>query len=266
MASALDTRAGLAVVAPHYASEPKDKAILVADLRSGDTRSFPLRERETQNPWADGVDTLAIAADGSLLSGSVEGVERWNLATGKKTRVSARPEWAAREVQPGRGRRFGRTVIAGCWDGQITTLLVGDSSSADLGRITTHGDDISAVAMDPAGSASPPATRTGGAGRLGTGEEPHLLLGHSDLVLAVAFSPTGSGRLGERDEIFLWPIPDLTKPPLHTLPHDGLRQARLTDQPARRPRRQLLHRLDDHVGPSRAGATSPPVIRPERAP
>jgi len=225
MATALDTRAGLAAVAPNYASEPKDMAIHVADLRSGETRSFPLRERETQSPWADGVDTLAIAADGSLLSGSVEGVERWNLETGKKTRVCG-------EAGMGSNGRYsqvavdasGASMIAGCWDGQITTLLVGDSSSAHLRRIATHGDAVSAVAIDPAGERIATGD-SNGAVRVGraTGEEPHLLLGHSDLVLAVAFSPDGKWLASASgDEIFLWPMPDLTKPPLHTLRHDEL--------------------------------------------
>jgi WD40 repeat protein len=64
-----------------------------------------------------------------------------------------------------------------------------------------------------------------GAVRVGraTGEEPHLLLGHSDLVLAVAFSPDGQWiASASGDEIFLWPMPDLEKAPLHTLPHDEL--------------------------------------------
>jgi hypothetical protein len=90
-ASALDTRAGLAALGVNYASESKEMVIYVADLRSGETRSFPLRQGETQNPFADGVDTLAIAADGSLLSGSYEGVERWDLATGTKTRACGEP-------------------------------------------------------------------------------------------------------------------------------------------------------------------------------
>jgi WD40 repeat protein/DNA-binding winged helix-turn-helix (wHTH) protein len=226
MASAIDTRAGLAAVAPHYASESKDKAIFIADLRSGETRSVSLLQGETRNPWEGGVDTLAFAADGTLLSGRVDGVERWNLVTGKRTRICG-------EAGRGSNGRYsqvavsasGRSMIAGCWDGQITTLLVGDSSSGTaLSRITSHGDAISAVGMDPAGELIATGDSSG-AVRVGraTGEEPHLLLGHSDLVLAVAFSPDGRWiASASGDEIFLWPMPDLSKPPLHSLPHDEL--------------------------------------------
>ncbi len=118
----------------------------------------------------------------------------------------------------------GRSMIAGCWDGQITTLLVGDSSSADLRRITSHGDGVSAVAMDATGKRIATGDSSG-AVRVGwaTGEEPHLLLGHSDLVTAVALSPDGRWiASASGDEILLWPMPDLSKPPLHTLPHDEL--------------------------------------------
>ena len=118
----------------------------------------------------------------------------------------------------------GARMIAGCWNGQTTTLLVGDSSSADLRRVTSHGDAVSAVAMDATGERLATGDENGVV-RVGraSGEEPHLLLGHSALVLAVAFSPDGRWiASASGDEIFLWPMPDLTKPPLHTLPHDEL--------------------------------------------
>jgi WD40 repeat protein len=57
-----------------------------------------------------------------------------------------------------------------------------------------------------------------------TGEAPHLLYGHTGAVTGVAISPDGrwiaSG--GDDGTIRRWPMPDLSKPPLHTLPHDPL--------------------------------------------
>ena len=56
-----------------------------------------------------------------------------------------------------------------------------------------------------------------------TGEEPHLLLGHSGLVTAVAVSPDGRWIASVSEEALrLWPMPDVTKPPLHTLPYAEL--------------------------------------------
>ena len=56
------------------------------------------------------------------------------------------------------------------------------------------------------------------------GGEPHLLIGHENTVWAVAIDPKGHWiASGDGDgAIRLWPMPDLTKPPLHTLPHDEL--------------------------------------------
>jgi len=65
-----------------------------------------------------------------------------------------------------------------------------------------------------------------GAVRVGliSGEEPHLLLGHTGLVRSVAVSPDGKwiASGGEDGTVRLWPMPDLHRPPLHTLPHGAL--------------------------------------------
>jgi WD40 repeat protein len=56
-------------------------------------------------------------------------------------------------------------------------------------------------------------------------EEPYVLLGHEPDVTYVYLSPDGRwvASLGNADgTIRLWPMPDLSKPALHTLPHDEL--------------------------------------------
>ncbi len=95
-------------------------------------------------------------------------------------------------------------------------------------RITTHGSRIEAVALDPSGAIivtgnAPGAVRVGRA----DGGEPHLLLGHSDTVNwhgnAPAVSPDGRWIASAAgSEIRLWPMPDVTQPPLHTLPLEEL--------------------------------------------
>lgn len=89
---------------------------------------------------------------------------------------------------------------------------------------TRNGKAIQAVAIDPPGEVIATGDTTGvvRVGRLGGGE-PHLLLGASGVVSSVDFSPDGRWVAGAAgNEIWLWPMPDVSKPPLHTLPHDSL--------------------------------------------
>ena len=56
-------------------------------------------------------------------------------------------------------------------------------------------------------------------------DQPHLLLGHEPGSNDAWVSPDGrwvaSASSGD-DDLYLWPMPDLTSAPLHTLPHDEL--------------------------------------------
>lgn len=103
-------------------------------------------------------------------------------------------------------------------------LLVFDAATGARRRIGGHGRDIAAVALSPSGDAVATAD-TGGAIRVGRidGGEPHLLVGAGGSVTSLAFSPDGRW-LGDASgsEIRLWPMPDLSQPPLHTLPREAL--------------------------------------------
>jgi WD40 repeat protein len=57
-----------------------------------------------------------------------------------------------------------------------------------------------------------------------SGGDPHLLLGHKGAVDRIAISPDlrWVATSGEVNTLRLWPMPDLSKPPLHTLPLEEL--------------------------------------------
>jgi WD40 repeat protein len=87
-------------------------------------------------------------------------------------------------------------------------------------RITSHGDRLFAGAFDAPGRIVVTGDIDGvvRAGRA-AGEEPHLLLGHTGQVTAVAVSSDGRWIASATDQdIRVWPMPDVTKPPLPTLP------------------------------------------------
>ncbi|PWB79054.1 MAG: hypothetical protein C3F15_00410 [Holophagae bacterium] len=218
--TALDTRAGLAAVGVSAAFAAKEMAIHVVDLGSGATRTLQLLDHESVSIYESNVCSLGIAADGSLISGGDGGVYRWNAASGERTRVCGGDGlWGEMAAS-----RSGRNMIAGCWDDKDHELLVVDLVTGAERRITSHGEAVTVMAMDATGERIATGDK-GGAVRVGwaTGEEPHLLLGHRDGVTDVEFSPDGRWLASSAGtEIFLWPLPDLSKPPLHALPHDEL--------------------------------------------
>ena len=99
-----------------------------------------------------------------------------------------------------------------------------DTSTGERRTIGTHGTDIVSLALNPSGEllATGDSNGTVRVGRV-DGSEPHLLVGAGGVVLSLAFSPDGRWIASTAgNDIRLWPMPDLSQPPLHTLPHDVL--------------------------------------------
>ena len=108
---------------------------------------------------------------------------------------------------------------------ETSELLLLDPASGSTRPLASHGTRLSAVAADPSGALAVTGDENGVV-RVGplSGEEPHLLLGHTQHVTSVAVSPDGHwiASASQDGTIRLWPMPDMDKPPFHTLPYEEL--------------------------------------------
>jgi WD40 repeat protein len=118
----------------------------------------------------------------------------------------------------------GRTIfLAGNIDVPILGPATEDLKDGDRTSLVPLADTNS-VALDREGKAIVTGSIDGSirVGQIGGGE-PHVLLGHNQEPI-VSISPDGRwiASTSSDGSIRLWPMPDLSKPPLHTLPHDEL--------------------------------------------
>jgi len=219
---AFDPTGRYVAAAMSYSPNPDALRLRIWDLESGGVRAFPQwsgDERATN--YHGEIYSLRFSPDGTLYSAGSGGVRRWNLVDGTDEVLleanASRMDMSA----------DGRLLLVGSaheyWD-TVSRLRVMDLETNEIREITSHGDQVWAFAIDPFGR----FVATGSAD--GTvrvcpinGDDPHLLLGHDGPVGQVAISPDGQWIASDSgSEIRLWPMPDLSKPPLHTLPHDEL--------------------------------------------
>jgi WD40 repeat protein len=106
---------------------------------------------------------------------------------------------------------------------RLAALRSLDLESGASRDITSHGNRVSAVALDPTGT----ILVTGdldGVVKVGpiNGQVPHLLFGHTLEISSVAVSPDGRWiASGSQDgTIRLWPMPQ--GEPFHTLPYEEI--------------------------------------------
>jgi eukaryotic-like serine/threonine-protein kinase len=204
--------------------DPSKVSFYLIDLASGKMRLLQdTRRSASRTAQRSLIRDLGFAFDGSLYSAGVDGIRRWNVATGESRIV--RSAQTAKLVMSGNGRY----MLAVLGKGGTSRMVAGDLILFDLQRgterrITTHGSEFNDIDIDSTGEVIATAdtksvTRVGSS----SGSEPHLLVMDPAETYGLAISPDRKWvATSVVDNIRLWPMPDLSKPPLHTLPHDQL--------------------------------------------
>jgi WD40 repeat protein len=203
-----------------------ERALRVWELPLGDEERHSLAHLLDAD-WA-GFSNLAFAPDGALYAAGSGGVRRLRLPDEPGGTVSGEVVHAAGMARLDLSRDGNLLLVAAGPSRDPTAalkeLLLFDLVDNTSRRIATHGSQLHSARL----SASGLIIVTGGADgtvRVGpaSGEEPHLLLGHRGPVYRLAPSPDERWIASSSDEsVSIWPMPDVTQPPLHTLPHEEL--------------------------------------------
>jgi WD40 repeat protein len=176
-----------------------------------------------------GVWQLTFADEDTLFTSGDGGLRRWDLNTGSQQLVARSAPGYALNASFGRDARIAITTerrlgrFDDCLEARLHDLHQGTSRPVTefgacrtwrgVAQLSLSGDVLGVGGTD--GSVR--------VGKLGHGQ-PHLLIGHEGVSNHVALSPDlpWVATSGEDSTLRLWPMPDLSKPPLHTLPHDEL--------------------------------------------
>ncbi|MEO8053860.1 MAG: protein kinase [Acidobacteriota bacterium] len=214
------------------AGNPAAASIRVLDLSTGEERTLDTHARgdggcEKEGSLLEGAAMPEWLSDGRLVSDGDAGLRVWDLTTGTSEQLrpcKKLPEDIGWLLATPDSRGVVRLDPASKTAG-TSSLSLFDLASRTTREITSHGNRIVSFALDGAGTILVTGSFDGVV-RVGplAGAEPHLLFGHTGPVTSVAVSPDGRSIASGSDDgtIRLWPMPELSRPPMHTLPHDEL--------------------------------------------
>jgi WD40 repeat protein len=218
----------LAAAAASFGSGERE--LQVWDLETGENKRFELPAEVNESAGEPIVQDLAFADESTLFTAGQNGVLRWDLQSGTHEQLVG-------VAKPGQRNRLWlsgdrQQLITGVGDaaGDCGPLVLHDLAAGQSRELVTFvrcGEMqwVEGVVFDATLSVMAVAGDDGivRVGRVGSGS-PHLLTGHGGPIRGVAISPDGRwiASSGEDNTIRLWPMPDLDRPPLHTLPFDEL--------------------------------------------
>jgi WD40 repeat protein len=202
-------------VAVSHLRDEEEGSLIIWDLDTG--------ERRRLDSPAGTAFHLAFRPDDSLVFADRSGIHIGRLTDPSYRTVSHRPGLFDLSVD-------GRFLVASN-QGDNDEAAVYDLELGTRLQLDRHGTAHD-VAIDPAGR----LVATLGEGKdvrvgLATGETPHLLIGMKsartssgihDAYRMLDFSPDGRWLASTDGDVVLWPVPDVSQPPLHALPHDEL--------------------------------------------
>ena len=166
-----------------------------------------------------------FSSDGRLITGSTKGVVAWDVETGGHEVLVEIRVFEARASSNGRRLLVTEERADGLAQHPAGSPTFFDLDTGEVTALSAHGQHVQTMSIDQEGKIAVTGDSSGII-RVGpvSGAEPHLLLGHEASVFNLAIDPLGrwiaSG--GQDGTLRLWPMPDLSKPPLHTLPREEL--------------------------------------------